>query len=165
MWQKRLEDLQLDPALEALARQVECDHPSVIWLSGRRSILAQAQAMAEDVVKDPSFIPRTYLHAATLQTALDQAPHARTVAEKQRVLYQAMLDLSEEELAQISDHLVGRALDLEPMIDADGEPTPEGALVLARINAFPLTKKLLTRESGLIRWHWAIHAPPRPVEV
>ena len=78
---------------------------------------------------------------------------ADSVDEVTEVLY----DVMEARPALIrSPHLWGHAVDLRPMEDATGHPTPIGAQVMAWIRACGDTEDFRTREGRLRRWHWAV---------
>lgn len=153
-----LDWLHLAPTMHDCAAALQAAHPTVTYLSGRRDLEAQAHAMACNVVTDRQFIYRTYKHAAVLQSAVDLHPEAKTVAQLTDVLHDALLALNSVELAQVSDHLTGDAVDLLPMEDADGHLTPEGQAVVGWIHSCASTTWFTTREAGLVRWHWSVKA-------
>ena len=157
-----IEDLHLHPVMEQACRQFEWAFPHVQWLSGKRDRQSQAGAMAGHVVKDRRWIQKTYVRAAHLQTAIDFHPDAQTVEQVSSLLFETMLGMSDEELAKVSDHMVGLAVDLVPMVFGDGDPTPTGQAALKWMHDYPYTKKVLTREGGRIVWHWACQEQPRP---
>ena len=157
-----IEDLHLHPVMEQACRQFEWVFPHVQWLSGKRDRQSQARAMATHVIKDRKWIVKTYLRAAQLQTAVDVHPEALTVEQVSSLLFETMLGMSDEELAKVSDHMVGLAVDLVPMVFGDGDPTPTGQAALKWMHDYPYTKKVLTREGGRIVWHWACQEQPRP---
>ena len=157
-----IEELHLHPVMEQACRQFEIAFPHVQWLSGKRDRESQARAMAPHVVKDRQWIVKTYLQAAHLQTAVDFRPDAQTAEQVSTVLFETMLGMSDEELAKVSDHMIGLAVDLVPMVFGDGDPTPTGQAALKWMHDYPYTKKVLTREGGRIVWHWACQEQPRP---
>jgi hypothetical protein len=157
-----IDDLHLHPVMEQACRQFEWAFPSVQWLSGRRDRDSQARAMAPHVVRDRQWISKTYLQAAHLQTAVDFHPEAQTVDQVSALLFTTMLGMSDDELAKVSDHMIGMAVDLVPMIFGDGDPTPTGQAALKWMHDYPCTKRVLTREGGRIVWHWACQEQPRP---
>jgi hypothetical protein len=148
-------DLKLAPIMEDAARLFAVDFPHVQWLSGRRDRMAQARAMAPKLVTDRKWIAKTYLHAASLQSLVDYHPEVTTVDGLAALLYEHMAGMSDEELAKVSDHVSGYAVDLVPMVFGDGSPTPTGERALKWMHDYPYTKKVLTREGGRIIWHWA----------
>lgn len=157
-----IEELHLHPVMEQACRQFEIAFPHVQWLSGKRDRESQARAMAPHVVKDRQWIVKTYLQAAHLQTAVDFRPDAQTAEQVSTVLFETMLGMSDEELAKVSDHMIGLAVDLVPMVFGDGDPTPTGQEALKWMHDYPYTKKVLTREGGRIVWHWACQERPKP---
>lgn len=148
--------LKLAPRMLARATELQTAHPTVVYLSGRRDLRAQAHAMACNVVTHRDFIARTYVHAAVLQTLVDTHPDARSVEELETLFYDTMTLLPSVDLARISAHLTGLAVDLLPMEDGDGQMTPTGQAVYTWIHDCPDTKTFLVREAGLVRWHWEL---------
>ena len=157
-----IEAMHLHPVMEQACRQFEWAFPHVQWLSGRRDRQGQADAMARHVARDRKWISKTYLHAATLQTVVDCHPEAVSPQAIGALLFDAMLAMSDAEVAQVSDHVGGLAVDLVPMIFGDGDPTPSGQAALKWMHDYPYTKRVLTREGGRIVWHWACQEHPRP---
>jgi hypothetical protein len=151
-----IEAMHLAAPMADAARALHAACPSVIYLSGRRDLAAQAHAMACQVVTDRRWIAKTYLHAALLQTAVEYHPECVTVAQLQQLLSQTLQGMSDQERAGVSDHLSGQAVDLLPMEDAAGYPTALGQYVIDWIQACPETKTFLMREGGKVVWHWAI---------
>lgn len=146
----------LAPVMQRRARELQAVEPTVVYLSGRRDLKAQAHAMACNVVSDRHWIRKTYKRAATLQTAVDQHPEATTVAALEAVLYATLTALSPADVDAVSDHLRGNAVDLAPM-EAAGLLTDDGMRVVRWIRACPDTKWFTQREGGKIRWHWSVH--------
>lgn len=144
----------LAPVMARRAQELLAAEPSVVYVSGRRNIQAQAHAMACNVVTNRHWIAQTYKHAAALQTALDQHPEATTVAQIEALLARTMASLNPDELDAISDHFRGNAVDLEPM-EVHAVLTEAGSRVAKWIRECPDTKWFTMRESGEVRWHWA----------
>lgn len=157
-----IDELHLHPVMEQACQQFEWAFPKVQWLSGTRDRESQAKAMAIQVRKNRQWISKTYLHAAHLQTAVDFHPDAQTVEQLSTLLHETMLGMSDEELAKVSDHMIGMAVDLTPMIFGDGDLTPTGQAALKWMHDYPYTKRVLTREGGRTIWHWACQEHPRP---
>lgn len=157
-----IDAMALHPVMEQACRQFEWVFPHVQWLSGKRDRQSQARAMAPHVIKDRKWIVKTYLRAAQLQTAVDVHPEVQTVEQVSALLFDTMLGMSDEELVKVSDHMIGLAVDMAPMIFGDGDPTPTGQEALKWMHDYPYTKKVLTREGGRIVWHWACQEHPRP---
>ena len=154
-----LQAMQLHPVMHRYATELQTLHPSVVYTSGRRDLQQQAHAMACNVVSNRQWISRTYRHAAALQTAVDYHPDSVTVPQIELLLVRTMQQMDPEELAKVSDHLAGLAVDLAPMEDGAGQLTPEGQAVYGWIFRCADTKWVTTREGGLTRWHWSVKLP------
>lgn len=156
-----IEQLRLAPLAKKGALFIFEKHPYVIFTSGRRDIMEQAHAMACNVIVDPKWIYRTYIRGAALQSAIDTyrlMARPWTVQAIEDVLLETMHHLTDEELGGLSRHYTGDAVDLKPILDNTGCPTPQGEAVLETIRGMkhdPLfgLEKFLTREGDLIRWH------------
>jgi len=154
-----IQEMQLHPVMHRYATELQTLHPSVVYTSGRRDLQQQAHAMACNVVSNRQWISRTYRQAAALQTAVDYHPGSVTVPQLELLLLNTMQRMGPEELARVSDHLSGLAVDLAAMEDYTGQLTPEGQAVHGWIFACPDTKWFTTREGGLTRWHWSVKLP------
>lgn len=150
-----IDQLNLSPVMDQRARELQIAFPSVIYLSGRRDVRAQAHAMATHVVTDKHWIARVYLHAADLQTSVDTYLGPWNVQALEHLLFTRMMAMAPDVLARVSDHLSGNAVDLLPLEDANGQMTPTGQAVYQWIYDCPDTKKFLMREGGKVIWHWA----------
>jgi len=153
----------LTPRMAARATELQTAFPTVVYTSGRRTLQAQAHAMAVNTTMNRNFIRQTYVHAALLQTTIDAHPEAVEVSQIENLLVADMNALAPADLNRISRHLTGDAVDLLPMEDDTGTPTDVGAQVIAWIKACPDTDIMLLREAGLVKWHWQI--TPSSVEV
>jgi len=150
--------MSLDPAIEALelapvakkaAYALKRLHPGVVFTSGRRDKVAQARAMAANVVKNRQWIAQTYLASlvsAACQKWVDEHPEAVTQEAIQRGLISVFDSIGEAELGHISKHLSGEAFDVQP-VAANAEA------IKASIRALEGLTKFLDREGGLERWH------------
>ena len=152
-----IERLRLAPIMERRARELELAFPGLIrWTSGRRTVMEQARAMAVNHLHDPlGYMTRTYLRAHLFLDALSMGPAATHVDAVTAVFYQVMVTNPD---AVRSTHFDGHAVDLDPMEERDGNPTPDGQQVILWIKTCPDTVDFRTREGNLRRWHWACRA-------
>lgn len=157
MMRLMIDQLELNPTAKQVANDLLSAHPNVIFTSGRRNRYTQAHAMAENVVKERDWIQRTYLHAADLQSWVDQNPDAQDVKAIADGLYQVLLAMAPEQLVTISRHLTGDAFDLQPLVDEENLPTVTGTAVIGwlirRRDEQKDVEKFLDHEGGLCRWH------------
>lgn len=150
-----IEQLQLSPIAKEAARILQQHHPDVVFTSGRRNLLEQAQAMAKNIVigQRRDWIRKTYLHGYPLQSWIDEHPEAVTVVDVTDGLYGVMLNMDTPFLARLSKHFTGDAFDVQPILDRDGLPTADGFRVIEAIKHLPGLEKFLQKEGGLTRWH------------
>ena len=146
--------MELAPVMEMRARELELEFPGLIaFVSGRRTVHAQASAMASNHLLDPkTYLMNNYMNAAEFLYALSQAPGADSIEEVTEVFYNLMM--ADPSLIR-TPHFLGNAVDLKRMEELNGEPTPDGKRVIAWIKACPDTADFRTREGKLRRWHWA----------
>lgn len=139
-----------DNALRAAVELTAQFSRKVTITSGRRTLAAQAAAMAENIVKDPKWWPYKASKAARLLHAwLDSHPNASQV-QMQVGLETVMRTLTDEDLAKLSKHLSGDAFDVAPIAGEFG-----GAVAaFLRMLAAKYNGRFLEREGDLIRWHW-----------
>ena len=144
----RIRALQLEDDVEAAAVALKEEQPSVIFISGRRTVHEQARAMASNIVasRRRRWIEETYPAGAKLQQWVDRHPAATTVPALAAGLEGVLNAMSERERFAISKHFNGRAFDVRP-------PTHNAAAIEASIRGLAGFRKLLTREGGLVRWH------------
>ncbi len=153
---------QPDPAIEALnlsaqtrelAYQIKDSNPTVTFTSGRRSVTAQASAMAANVVKQRKFIALTYKASAlrdALQKWVDDHPAATTQMQIADGLMSVFNAADPAAVSEFSKHLGGDAFDVKPVNGAVGN------------NIYYSLKGLQTNghgrfidnEGGLRRWHF-----------
>ncbi len=148
----------LSPVMQERAKELKELFPAVVYTSGSRDRVKQAKAMAANVVTDRRWIRKVYVQAARLQTMVDLHPEAVTVDDLQDLLLDELDSMSDEELAKLSDHFTGNAVDVKPMEVRVGKvsmPTEAGLKVIDWIENCPDTKWFTTREGGMVRWHWA----------
>ena len=144
-----IEALDLAPVAKAAAYALKRLHPDVVFTSGRRDKVAQARAMASNVVRNRQWIVQTYLPSpvcAACQQWVDRHPEAVTQEAIQQGLISAFDSVGETELGRISKHLSGEAFDVQPVaVNAEA--------IKASIRALEGLTKFLEREGGLERWH------------
>ncbi len=147
--------MDLAPVMEMRARELELAFPGLIhWTSGRRTMYAQARAMAVNHLHDTArYLISQYTNGKRFVAALEAAPLTRSVEGVTNIFYDLMI--REPGLIQ-SKHFTGHAVDMEPIEDANDTPTAEGNQVISWINACPDTEDFRTREGTLPRWHWGV---------
>jgi hypothetical protein len=144
-----IEALALAPVAEAAAYALKRLHPDVVFTSGRRDKVAQARAMASNVVGNRQWIVETYLPSpvsAACQKWVDQHPEAVTQEAIQQGLISVFDSVGDAELGRISKHLSGEAFDVQP-VAANAEA------IKASIRGLEGLTKFLDRAGGLERWH------------
>lgn len=149
--------MQLAPIMAQRARELELAFPGLIeWVSGRRTVYAQARAMAVNHLDDPlTYMRSQYVRGVEFLQALELAPMATTVDGVTNIFYELMV--RNPGIVQ-STHYDGNAVDLHPMQGNDGRPTLDGQRVIFWIKTCPDTEDFRTREGSLPRWHWACRA-------
>ncbi|MES0001683.1 hypothetical protein NKJ90_23250 [Mesorhizobium sp. M0051] len=147
-----IDDLDLvDYAKDGAVALLAAYPADVVFTSGRRDIQAQADAMANNVVKDPKWIEKTYKASTQrdqLQKWVDDNPGAKTAAEISAGLYSVMSAWSDAEKEGFSAHFTGKAFDMLP-------PKNHAEEIEKFIRKLPYFKQLLTKEGGHIIWHVA----------
>ncbi len=150
-----LDELALSGATHEVAAALVEACPWVMFTSGRRTVLEQARAMAENTVKRRDWIALTYLPtpvSLSLSAWVSAHPGAITVNALISGFLPIMRRFSNEELGKLSKHLIGRAFDVQPI---DGKPGD-------KVNAFLRKKaadtggKFLEREGGLKKCHFQL---------
>ena len=139
-----IEQLDLAPEVEAKARELQQAAPGVVFLSGRRTLEAQARAMSQNTVLNRQYIRETYTSSAlvrALQRWVDTHPEARSEAEIAAGLLRLMKAMPEGVVQGLSKHLTGRAFDVQPH-----------SCTVEAIEALE-PHKFLQREANLVRWH------------
>jgi hypothetical protein len=149
----------VDAAIEALALRgrariaayaLKKAHPTVVFTSGRRSLVDQARAMAQNVAKNRAWISQTYASSALserCQRWLDVHAKVTTQEEIQQGLLGVLQEATDTERGYLSKHLSGDAFDVQPVTD--------GAEAIKR-TLRKLVKphgRFLDKEGGLVRWH------------
>ena len=144
-----IERLDLAPVAKAAAYALKRRHPAVVFTSGRRDTVAQARAMASNVMKRRRWIVETYRDSparAACQKWVDEHPAATTQAQIQEGLLTVFASLPPDQLGGLSKHLAGMAFDVQPIHEHAAEIT-------ATIRNLDGLELFLDREGGLERWH------------
>lgn len=143
-----VEVLNLSDQTAAIAASLLTEFPHVTFTSGRRSVSAQARAMATNVAQNRQWIVQTY-RASNLRTALqawvDANPTKITIADIQAGLMSVFENASAEDVSNFSKHLGGDAFDVTPYTGGDSVQVKE--YLRAR-------GMFLDEEGGLVRWHF-----------
>ncbi|MGE5171705.1 MAG: hypothetical protein ACM3JC_15185, partial [Rudaea sp.] len=150
---------EVDAAIEALALRgrariaayaLKKAHPAVLFTSGRRSLVDQARAMAQNVVKNRHWIAETYAASALsarCQRWLDINAKKTSQADVQQGLLEVLQDATDTERSYLSKHLSGDAFDVQPVTD-DAEAIKRTLRKLVKPHG-----RFLDKEGGLVRWH------------
>jgi hypothetical protein len=143
-----IEALDLAKTAKEAAKTLKKKHPDILFISGRRTVVEQAQAMASNIVKSNNrqWINDTYPSAAKLQKWVDDNPKATTVDDIAKGLETVLNAMADSDRAKISKHLSGEAFDVQPQ-DKDA------VTIKKDIQALPGITKFLDKEGGLVRWH------------
>ena len=149
--------MDLAPIMEKRARELELAFPNLIhWTSGKRTVYAQARAMAVNHLHDPvRYLVSQYTNGKRFLQALEMGPLTGSIEGVTNIFYELMI--REPDLIH-SSHYTGNAVDIQPIEDANGKPTADGDKVIAWINDCPDTEDFRTREGTLPRWHWQCKA-------
>lgn len=140
----------IDPARAGASTLLAAHSDSVVFLSGRRTVAAQAEAMAGNVLLNRRWIEQTYAPSAqraALQGWVDANPAAATKTDVAAGLAGVMADWSDAEKLKVSRHMAGLAFDLKSLTGT------EGMAVRQTIAALPHLRRFLDKEGGLVRWH------------
>jgi hypothetical protein len=149
----------LNPIAAANATAFLAKFPDAVLTSGRRTVKAQAAAVASAVAQQWDFIDKTYKHplCAVAQACHDWArANCRSTCQQGDVIsaaFEAILaTFPDDELEKFSCHLGGNAFD----VHSDGDPAKISGLtdLAAARNADGGSAKFLSREGSLIRWHF-----------
>nr|WP_315597672.1 hypothetical protein [uncultured Cupriavidus sp.] len=143
-----IEKLQLADIARVAAYKLKTAHPGVRFTSGRRTLVNQAEAMAENVAQNRDWIEQTYL-PSSLRSQWQEWVDRHTEITKSSDIAAGLLDIfkhaTTEDLNRFSKHLSGLAFDVKPMVNS--------TQIVATIKALPGLKKFLQKEGGLVRWH------------
>jgi hypothetical protein len=150
---------EIDAAIEALALRgrariaayaLKKAHPTVVFTSGRRSLVDQARAMAQNVAKNRKWVSETYA-ASTLsarcQRWLDLNAKKTSQSDIEQGLLEVLQEATDTERSYLSKHLSGDAFDVQPVTEnAEAIKRTLRKLVKPRGH-------FLDVEGGLVRWH------------
>ncbi|HZM93993.1 MAG TPA: hypothetical protein VFB92_11255 [Vicinamibacterales bacterium] len=154
------ESADTDPDIEALnlagnakkgAYALKKAHPSVTFTSGFREKEDQARAMSQNVAKKDKrkWIEKTYVStmaSKACQKWVDDNPDKTTEEDIAAGLLSVLNELTDDELAGLSRHLIGKAFDVQPVeTDADD--------IKKTIRSLEGLHKFLEKEDELVRWH------------
>ncbi|QYY33780.1 hypothetical protein K2O51_33585 (plasmid) [Cupriavidus pinatubonensis] len=144
----KIEELQLADIARSAAYKLKAEFPDIKFTSGRRTLVRQAAAMAENVALKRRWIERTYAPSSLrtqCQDWVDRHPQVTAQEEIAVGLLEVFKHATTEELNHFSKHLSGMAFDIKPMLNAPH--------VIATIKALPGLRMFLEKEGGLVRWH------------
>jgi hypothetical protein len=149
-----VELLDLEPIARAGAERLLRLHPQLRFTSGRRTVEAQARAMASNVaLGNRTWVVDTYRDsepARALQAFVDAHPAIRGKRALTEGFLSVLSRFTPEELAHLSRHLGGLAFDIQPTrINAEA--------IKRDIRELPGLHLFLDREGGLVRWHVQFH--------
>lgn len=137
-------------AADRVCRELLAMFPGAVITSGRRYVHEQARAMAENVMRSRSWIGDTYRQplclAASQLHALAQSHSKAGVDELSALFTDALQAYPEGELRKLSRHITGEAFDVRPASHAVQEFLHDAAIREGG--------RFLTREGGLVIWHW-----------
>jgi hypothetical protein len=162
----RIEALGLTPNAKAFAyayiEQFGSRPTGARIVRGRCDRAGEARAIAQDIVAKGNrrFIADVYAAEpveARMQQWVDSNPQAVTIADLEIGLLEQINAFGDDQLAHLSAHLGGNALDPEPVPAEEDER-------IAWMQAQPNVKLVLKREGGMLRWHVEIReaaAPPQ----
>jgi hypothetical protein len=145
-----IDDLNLSPTAKGAANLLHSQLPDLLFTSGRRDVTQQAQAMANNVVKNRAWIRETYRAGSeqdSLQEWIDSNPAATTATAIARGLAAIMLTWNDDQKRQLSRHFSGDAFDVQPVAG------PEGDVIKSSIKRLPKLRAFLDTEGGLVIWH------------
>ena len=144
-----IEALNLEPKARAGAYALKKQFPSVQFTSGRRDTAEQAHAMAGNVVKERSWIGKTYKTSAlrdACQKWVDDHPEKVTRDEIGEGILSVFNDAPVADVQKFSKHFTGEAFDVQP-VEIDAEAIKKAIRELDGCTNF------LEKEGGLVRWH------------
>lgn len=141
-----IEALDLQPLAKEAAYLLKAAHPAVQFTSGRRTLRAQAHAMATKVTLNRRWIAQTYRAtnaSRACQRWVDRNPEVTTTDDVAAGLVTVLRALPATDVLLLSKHLTGNAWDV----------APAGPEVETTIRGLPGLTLFLTREGGFTIWH------------
>jgi hypothetical protein len=145
-----IEALGLRARARIAAYALKKAHPAVVFTSGRRSLVDQARAMAQNIVSNRKWIAETYAPSAVsakCQRWLDANAKKTQQSEIQNGLLEVLQEATDTERSYLSRHLSGDAFDVQPVQD-DAEAIKSMLRKLVKPHG-----RFLDVEGGLVRWH------------
>ena len=140
-------ELDLAEYAKGAEKTLAIGFPDVVFTSGRRTVVQQANAMAGNVVANRRWIEQTYKASTerdTLQKWVDDNPSATTRAAICAGLGGILATWTDGRKARFSRHFAGLAFDVRPTDDAK---------LKAAIQALPNLVKFLDQEAGITIRH------------
>lgn len=153
----RVERLGLiSPAREA-ALALAKRFPEIEFTSGRRGTLAQARAMAYNIVASEnrrwaSLVYKPSKALTAIQNWINANPDVKGVGQLADGINAVLVALDWRETAKLSKHLTGEAFDIKPL-PRDRRNAARRAEILEAIKQSKGLTLFLEREAGLERWH------------
>lgn len=145
-----VDELCLIYSADVVARDLVSAFPFVVFTSGRRNLLEQAQAMAANLMHNKRWIEQTYAPSPVRDACQEWVTNATEGASISAGLLSVLRGFDDHQIARLSKHPAGLAFDVHPV------PDPQGAAVKAWLyaKAAEVGGKFLERESSLTRWHF-----------
>jgi hypothetical protein len=137
-----IQELRLSPMAERAARLVLAQHPAAVFTSGRRDLMDQARAMAQNAVSfGASWLNDTYKNKRIvhhLMTFMEENPeHCRDAKVLGHHFYEQLQEHFAGEYAKFP-HLRGDAFDIRyPRLKNGLYDRPSGDQIMATIRALP----------------------------
>jgi hypothetical protein len=148
--QAAIDALNLVDYVRAAADALRSQFPDIVFTSGRRDMVGQADAMAGNIFSNRTWIQETYKPSSQrddLQGWVDQHPEATSRQDISAGLQSVMNGWTHEQLGGFSRHITGEAFDVQPVAGT------VGADIKNAIKALPNIDLFLDREGGKIIWH------------
>lgn len=135
--------------------------PGSTFASGVRSIVAQAGAMADNIVKSGNrkWIAETYRDGAAIRACqhwIDTHPRAVLKAEITAGLFSIFKALTPEELSHVSCHFTGEAIDVALEHDPAKAAWEAKRIAWLKAKATEVGGKFIEEEGGLRKMHFQL---------
>jgi hypothetical protein len=148
-----VDDLNLNEPARTAAQRLLDACPYTVFTSGRRTIEAQAHAVATNLVQaGRKWMLSVYVQSAArdaCQQWVDNNPQVGTVDELAAGLTTVLSGFDDEALSHFSKHLGGNAFDVQPVSGTNGLRIK----ATLRQIVTELGGTFLEKEGGLVRWH------------